>query len=408
MHRRYSISLVAITLGASISGGAALPQAIPKAPGTNGLVEVGLHHLRNLEFAPARQELEAGLSRDPNDLRALNALASVILQGEMFQRELLESRVYAVGAERTPADNAPHSPLFEQQLFGVLGKAEALANSRLKQNPHDEEALYWAGVTHATRAIYRLTMARAYVAALGEAKEAYNRHAQLLRTNPNFVDALLVVGMYDYIVGSLPWYAKFLASIAGHRGNKQLGLAAVERVTREGHWARADAKQFLAILYFREKRFTEVLPLLEDMSRSYPRNFLLPQEIARVYKVLGDWRSVARTYDDILLKHHLNEPGYREIPMAKILFQAGEAHTHIGENSKALGLFDQAARNEGNNIYVYRAELAAAELCRQQNRLDDARHKYERVAKAIPATDEGKAAQRSLRQFQLNQPASGK
>jgi len=49
---------------------------------------------------------------------------------------------------------------------------------------------------------------------------------------------------------------------------------------------------------------------------------------------------------------------------------------------------------------VYRAELAAAGLCLQLNRCSDAARRYERVANAIPNTDEGRAARRSLRQLQ--------
>lgn len=363
-------------------------------------VQVAIDHYRNLEHEAARQQLEAWLADHPGDLRARNYLASVILQQELFRRELLESQVYGSHGEAFDGKKVPVSLALQQELFGVLNKAESIAGDRLRQNPRDEEALYWAGVTHVTRAIYELTLAKANLAALGEAKDARKYHSQLLSVNPNFVDALLVVGTYDYIVGSLPWYMKVLASIVGYRGNRQRGLAAIERVTREGHWARDDAKNFLAILYFREKRYPEARALLADLSRSYPRNHVFPQEVARTYKAQGDWASAAKVYDAILAKYAAGEPGFKSLPASKIYYQAGDARTHTGENQAALERYDQAAKLPDNDIYVYRAELAAAELCLKNQKPAEALRKYQRVAKAVPDTDEGKAARQKLKQLQ--------
>jgi tetratricopeptide (TPR) repeat protein len=388
--------------GSSLCVATQMPAAINPDP-----VQVAIDHYRNLEHETARQQLEAWLTNHPGDLRARNYLVSVILQRELLRRELLESQVYGPHGEAFQGKKVPVSPAFQQELFSALSKAESIAGDRLRQNPRDEEALYWAGVAHVTRAIYELTLAKANLAALGEVKEARKYHAQLLSLNPNFVDALLVVGTYDYVVGSLPWYLKVLASLIGYRGNRERGLAAIERVTREGHWARDDAKNFLAILYFREKRYPEARALLEDLARSYPRNYLFPQEIARTYKAQGDWTSAAKVYDEILAKHTAGEPGFKSIPAAKIYYQAGQAHDGAGETEAALERYDQAAKFPDNDIYVYRAELAAAKLCLQQNRRAEALRKYERVATAIPETDEGKAARRTLERLQQHPPQRG-
>ena len=363
-------------------------------------LELALDHLRNLEHDAAQQEIEAWLSQHPDDLRGLNYLGNVMLQREMFRRELLESQVYGPQGAAFRGDKVPLPSGFQQELLATLGKAEALAQNRLKQNPRDEEALYWGGVAHVTRAIFRLTLAKEHLAALGEAKEARRLHAQLLTLNPDCVDALLVVGTYDYVVGSLPWYMKVLASLAGHRGDRVRGLAEIKRVTEQGNWARDEAKSFLAILYFREQRYAEALPILQELAQSYPRNFVLPQEMARVYKAQGDWRAAAAVYDAILAKHEAHAAGYSGIPLAKILYQAAQAHAQFGQTEEALRRYDMAARLQENNMYVYRAELAAAGLCLQLNRRSDAARRYERVANAIPNTDEGRAARRSLRQLQ--------
>jgi tetratricopeptide (TPR) repeat protein len=365
-------------------------------------LEVALDHFRNLEYDAARKELEAWLGQHPTDLRALNYLATVVLQQEMFRRELLESQVYGPRGEAFRSAKVPLPAGFQQELFGILGKTETLADSRLKQNPRDEEALYWGGVVHVTRALFHLTLSKERLAALGEAKAARKLHAQLLSLNPNYVDALLVLGTYDYVVGSLPWYLKVLASLVGHRGDRVRGLAEIKRVTEEGHWAREDAKSFLVVIYFREKSYPEALAILEDLARSYPRNFLIPQEMARAYKAQGNWRAAAEAYDAILAKYAARAAGYSEIPRAKILYLCGQAHAQLGESAEALRRYEEAGKFQENDIYVFRAELAAAGLCLQRDRRADALRKYERVARGVPNTDEGKAAHQILKQLQAS------
>jgi len=374
-------------------------RGMPGQASASDPLEVALDHFRNLEYDAARKELTAWLGQHPTDLRALNYLGTVVLQQEMFRRELLESQVYGPRGEAFRSAKVPLSAGFQHGLFGILGKAETLADSRLKQNPRDEEDLYWGGAVHVTRALFHLTLTKERLAALREAKAARQLHAQLLTINPNYLDALLVLGTYDYVVGSLPWYLKVLASLVGHRGDRARGLAEIKRVTEEGHWAREDAKSFLAVLYFREKRYPEALAILEGLARSYPRNFLIPQEMARAYKAQGDWRAAAEAYDAILAKHAAGAPGYSEIPRPKILYLSGQAHAQLGESDGALRRYEETAKLQENNIYVFRAELAAAGLCLQGDRRADALRKYERVARGVPHTEEGKAARQMLKQL---------
>jgi tetratricopeptide (TPR) repeat protein len=105
-------------------------------------------------------------------------------------------------------------------------------------------------------------------------------------------------------------------------------------------------------------------------------------------------------YDAILARHEAHAPGYSGIPLAKILYQAGQVRVELGEAEEALRLYEEAAKLSESDMYVYRAELAAAGLCLQLNRRADALRKYERVASAIPHTEEGKAARRSLERLQ--------
>ncbi|MBI1983445.1 MAG: hypothetical protein HYS61_04530 [Acidobacteria bacterium] len=359
-------------------------------------LRVALDHFYNLEYESAEKEFTGWLKRHPDDLRALNYLAATRLQQELLRRELLEAQVYGKGGEAYEGEKRELPPQLRQKLFGGLDRVDQLTDERLSRDPRNVEALYWAGVGHVTRALINLTLRRARMDALGEAKKARKLHAQVLSIDPQFVDAYLVMGMYDYLVGSLPWYLKVFASIAGHSGNKERGLAEVKRVSEQGNWAHEDAKSYLAILYYREKRYAQGLEILRGLARSYPRNYVVQQEIARVHKAREDWKASAEVYDAIVAQHDAGAAGYGDIPLAKILFQSGEVWERQGQREQALRRFGRAGELGENNIFVFRSELAAAEICVQLNRREEARRKYQRVAAAIPHTSEGKVARQAL------------
>jgi tetratricopeptide (TPR) repeat protein len=375
-------------------------QNSPANPADAEPLILALNYRYNLEYSEARKAIEGWLAQHPEDLHGLNALATVMLHGEMFRHGILAAHIYGDMGQMFRTGRIPYPPQFQQQLFSTLQKAETLAENRLKKNPKDQEALYWAGVSHATAAIFYFTMAKSYLAALHEATDARKLHAQVLKINTSFTDAWLVIGVNDYVIGSLPWYMKVLASLVGYHGNREQGTEEVRQVATQGHWARDDAKLILAVLYRREKKYPETLAVLQDMAKSYPRNFLLQREIAGVYEMQGDLRSAARVYDEIVDKWESRQAGFAMMPAAMILYESGQIHLQLGDKDKALGRFEEATRLPGKDVFVFRAELAAADLDLQMDHRTEAIRKYEHVAQAVPDTDEGKTAKRALRKIQ--------
>ncbi len=394
------MSLLLAGLVLSAIGGLAGDRASADRASEEAFFAQVLDHQFNLEYDVARGQLLEWLHQYPADVRALNYLGTVLLHREMFRRGILETRIYGELGEMFQTRKMPFSAGFQGELFEVLQKAQVLAENRLKQNPNDSEALYWAGITHATRAVFYFTMAKSYLAALRESTEARKAHAQVLKINPNFVDAWLVVGVNDYVVGVLPWYLKMLASLAGYRGNRAQGIEEVKRVIEPGSLAREDAKFILAILYRRQKMYPEALQVLQSLAESYPRNFLLQREVAEIFEIKGDWQAAAKVYDGLVAKVDAHGADPDLMPVAKILYEAGQIQTRLGDSDRALKYFERAGGVRGDDIYIYRAELAAADLYLRSNRRNDALRMYRRIAATVPNTDEGKAARRVLKKLQ--------
>lgn len=390
--RKNSIStaLLALVAASTISGaGLAASTADPFA----GVLD----HMYNLEFGPARRWLETWTQQHPEDLRAWNYLAESILDQEMLREGLLSTGAYVDRGEAFRKRQRPLQARFEETLFAALNKAQELAEQRLARNPRDADALYWAGVQHGTRAEFYFALERKYVAAAHEGVEARRYKLRLARLDPAAADPLLILGLADYALGSLPWYVKVFLSVAGLHGNRARGLEEMERASRDGHWAREDAKFVLVAIYRREKMYRQALADLDELARSYPRNYLLDLERARIFKDQGDWRSAAQVYDGLVARLASNDPGGPQLPAAKILYQAGQAYEHLGDLERALRLYTKAGNLPGDSLEIDRALLAAAAIEARTGRMADARRDYQRVAAAVPDAPEGRSAASALK-----------
>ncbi|MBZ5647907.1 MAG: tetratricopeptide repeat protein [Acidobacteriia bacterium] len=390
--------LLAVLLLPTVAVAAPRKHTAPHQAPAQDPVAVAVDHLRNLEYDPAQVLLDGFLKEHPDDLHGLNLLGTVILYREMFQRGLLESHLYGKKGEAFNPTTTPVTDEFQKQLFDVLDKAQSLADERVQKDANDKEALYWSGVTHGTRGTYLFAVKRSYSAALGEAKAANKQHKALLKLDPAFVDANMIVGVQDYVVGSLPWIIKVLAALAGAHGNREQGLREIELVAQKGNYARDDARTVLAVLYQREERWADARRVLEELVRRFPRGFLSAQELGAVCTRLEDFRCAASTYDVLLEKYHAGPPNsaWKRFWVAKALYLSGQAHERLGETDLALARYDEGAKLKDQDRYIPRCDLAAADLLARTNRMDQARPRYEQLAASYPGSDEAKAAKKAL------------
>ncbi|MGH9327857.1 MAG: tetratricopeptide repeat protein [Terriglobia bacterium] len=387
------MAVTAVICLITMVGGVA--EALPANHDANPMAGV-LNAMYNAEYCKAQLMLEGWLQSHPSDFQAWNYLAKTILDQEMLREGLFTGSAYLNGGKAFQKRREPLPSGFEDRLNAALGKAETLETARLREDPKDQEALYWLGATHATRAEYDFTLLRSYLAALHEGRLAWKTNRRLLKLNPHFIDAYFIAGIGEYTASLLPWYVKIVTSIAGVHGNRKRGIADLERVSKKGNYARIDARIVLVAIYEREKDYGDALSLIQQMGAAYPENFLAPLEMGEVYEQEGNWGKAAQVYDGGVTKFVDGKTERPCIPTALILYRAGRAHERMGETAKALALYGQAATDPGKSLTGYQAELAAANLDRHLGRRDEARKAYQRVADAVPNSDLGKAARAGL------------
>ena len=370
----------------------------------------GLEALYNLDYSKAQREFNEIVKLDPSNPTGPQLLAARVWVKTLYESRRLQSSLYSSESFYTKGDDKV-DPKIISEFRGFTREAKRLADAKVKANPRDVAAIDALAAVAGLKASFEEAVERRHFAALRDGSEAVDRHRDVLRLDPNYVDAQLTIGLYDYVLGSLPLPAKLLAGLTGARGSKRRGLAAIERVAREGRWSRDDAKSLLILLYTREKRFAEVLTLARELSAKYPRNYLFRLEAAdalvgqaaqerrkqNTTAALRAEQEAFKSFDELLRDPSVRETVSRALDL--VHFKYGEVLLTAGQGERAAKEFLAATRVEGAEpTLVTMAHLYAARAFDLQGKRDDALAHYRQVLKRPDIYDSHDGAKKGLRQ----------
>lgn len=239
----------------------------------------GFEALYNLDYETARRNFKEIVRLFPDHPAGPQFLAATLWTQTLNESRRLQSTLYNTDSFYMQKEDKP-DPRMVEEFRSLTRTAIQLARARLKRNPQDVEALYFLGATEGLKGAFAVAVQRSFMSSLSDGSSSVDHHREVIRLDPDFHDAELTIGLYEYVVGSLPAPVKLLASIAGAHGSKKQGLLTLQRVASEGRWARDDAKALLIVLFKREQRFDEALDLSRELGAKYPRNYLFKLEAA--------------------------------------------------------------------------------------------------------------------------------
>src|SRR2546423_2511424 len=320
----------------------------------------GSEQLYNLDYESARKTFKEMAVAFPNYPAGPQFLADTLLIEALYQTRRLQASLYNSDSFYTTSDDKP-DPKLVDQFRTYTRQARQIAEARLKQNPTDTEALYFLGATEGLKASFEETVERRHFAALKDGNDAVDRHRDVIKFDPNYHDAEMTIGLYDYTVGALPLPQKIAAGILGHRGSKKRGIATIERVSKEGNWVREDAKTLLILLYSREKRFADAAAIARELGAKYPRNYLYKLEMADALVAQAAQEREANhatatsaaeteafaTFEGLVHDKNLPETARKALDLI---------HFKYGEALMTAGLYDRAARE-----FMASAQVPAAQ-----------------------------------------------
>ncbi len=260
----------------------------------------GFNALYNMEYEPAAEQFREMIRLDSAHPAGYIYLASSVWLRHLASLRRLQTQIYNRNDSFFVKANDTVDPAVDRQFQDLITKGMQLAESQLKKNKNDVAALYFLGVAKGALAGYESTVKRSFFSSLRNGSRAVALHREALKRDPNFTDAYLSVGMYDYVLGSLPLAVKILAFVSGHHGSKKEGLKELEKVYKEGKFARVEAGVILILLYDREKRLEDSLKIQQVLSAQYSRNSIFRSEMARTLARLGRYRQSVKLYEELL------------------------------------------------------------------------------------------------------------
>jgi tetratricopeptide (TPR) repeat protein len=271
-----------------------IPAAAQTQPALNSLhaapqdpqTDAAFNDFYNMEYDRATQEFEKIVEKHPKDAFALNHLLTTVLMRDLYDTGAMNTGDYANDSfiGRAPR---PTPQKIKDRIKQLAHRAEEIEEEQLKANPKDVEALYCRGVTRAQFSVYTGLVERAWFSALRNAVGARHDHEHVLDLDPDYIDAKLVVGTHNYVVGNLPWSVKVAAALAGLSGSKEKGLGYLREVAKSDGENAEDAKIVLTLFLRRERRYDEALGYMQDLSAKFPRNHLFTTEVANLLRASG-------------------------------------------------------------------------------------------------------------------------
>jgi hypothetical protein len=362
------------------------------------VVAEAFDHFYNLEFDQALEGFERAVRAHPDSPALHNHVAQAILYREMYRSGALESELVTGSNPFLRRERMKPSVEDQRRFDASVNKAIELAEARVKANPRNTSALYSLGVSYALRANYNFLVRKAWRDALRDTTTGRKLHNRVTEIDPNFIDARLLQGVHDYVVGSLPLGWKLLGFLIGFRGDKDQGIRTLQYVARNGDLNRVDAEVLLAAIYRRERNPKLAIPLLEDLLRRYPRNFLLRFEMVQMYADAGDGRRALGVVDQIEKLQRAGAPGYARVPLEKILFARGVVQFWYWDLDAAIDnlrrVTAQAAELDLNTgVYAW---LRLGQACDLKGRRGEAVAAYRGAVGLAPDSDAAREARQYL------------
>ena len=388
----------------SLSHSTAQAKATPSASsavsisdtGRDPLVEAAAGHFYNMDYDVAIQEYGRVLDRHPEDPFAVNHLLSTVLIRELYRMGAMNSGEYAndsfIGQAHRAAD-----PKVKEQIQQLVDRAEGLEERELKADPSNVDALYARGVTRAQFALYTALVERAWFSALRNAVGARRDHERVLQLDPNYVDAKLVVGVHNYVLGSLPWSVKAAVALVGLSGTKEKGFEYLREVAESNGENNIDAKVVLALFLRREHRYDEARALMHDLVARYPRNYLFPLEEANLLRASGHAPEAAAAYRKVW--QNGREGKYGDLHYEISAWGLGELLRSQKDYSGAAAAYELVGEaHDPDPEILQKANLAAGEMYDLLQKRDLAMKKYQTVLAENASTPPAEKAREYIKE----------
>jgi tetratricopeptide (TPR) repeat protein len=332
-----------------------------------------------LDYDGALARFEKVQAANPQNPQAVTYVLDTVIFRELYRLDLLDTTFYAHDGFLNGKHVVHPDPAVAERINSLFAKAVELSDHDLNKNPDDVDALFARGWARSLRAVYIGMVDRSFGAALHVALQARGDNEKILKLDPKYIDAKLVTGVHQYVVGSLPFAIKIFAGMAGITGSKSKGLEDLREAGEHGVITSVEARTALGLFLRREAKYQDAITVTRSLSQQYPRDFLFRLELANLTKDSGQGKEAIAQYQQVL--QLAKKPGY--FPSAHLeLAWFGLADTLQGQKNyaDAAAAYNQAAMQPTiSEDLKSRCELNSGKMYDLLNQRDMALKQYQVV-----------------------------
>lgn len=380
------------------SGGTARAQRVDTNP-LNRLPEVraAFQRLYSMDYTDAVRRFEQVQRQHPGDPMATDYVLDAITFQELNRLDLLDTTFYTNDGFLTGKHTVVEDPKARDRIRALGAEAVNEADAELRSNPNDVNALFARGWARSLEATYSGMADRAFSAGLREAWDARSDCSRVLQLDPNYVDAKLVVGVYDYVVGALPFAFKIFIGIVGIHGSRVQGMALLQDDAARGVVTNVEARTAMMLFLRREGKYAQAAEIARGLAQEYPHGFLFQLEEANLQKDGGEGMAAVYTYQHLI--ELARRPGYFDSAHLELAYYGlGEALRGQTHYTEAVAAYRDGAFQPSTSLELRRrCLLKAGETLDLMHDRAAAVEEYQAVISAGADTVQGEQAQRYIR-----------
>ncbi len=360
-------------------------------------VREAYEHFYNLDYVGAVERFQHFHALHPGDPQGTALLLNAELFQELYRQDLMDTTFYATDGFLTGRHATEENPKTRDRILSLADEAIHEADWRLSRNANDTDALFARGWARSLKCTYLAMVERRFGAAFRLAIGAKDDCQRVLELDSDYIDAKLIVGVYQYVVGALPFPFKVLIGFVGMTGSKAKGLDLLRDDGARGVLTSVEARTVIALFLRREGKYAEAIQVVRSLKAQYPHDYLFCLEEANLRKDAGEGMLAVDAYREI--EADSKKPGYFvEARLQLTYFGLGDALRGQRHFDEAADAYEKTALTPDVGPELKIRSLVAAGQCRdlsgeRQKAIQD----YHEAIDAGPDTTRADQARKYLR-----------
>jgi tetratricopeptide (TPR) repeat protein len=175
----------------------------------------------------------------------------------------------------------------EKLLASIVEYCEMVDDKFEDAELSTEDKFYFAGVLGYLARVYGID--RSWWAAFQAGQDAQSLMEEVLEEDPEYYDAYLMLGMFEYFADRMSGVTSLIASILGFSGDRDTGLEYINLAYDRGSYATFGQTSLMLIeilTRMEENKFSSV-PYFENFLEKYPKNYRVKNWFGR--ELLTTW-----------------------------------------------------------------------------------------------------------------------